>query len=87
MKPIAHPSNTRAVAGRLGPGGKPVEQSIAITDAHLRGEPVVVSYWQPSPDELSKILRGWPVALVVSGREMPGALVMVMPPAGATLVN
>lgn len=87
MKNAVHPSNTRHQPPVKNVLGQVTATEIHITDTHVRGLPVVVSFWHPSKDEVQKILQGWPVALVIAGENMPGALVTVLPPGGEIVVQ
>jgi hypothetical protein len=63
MKPIANPTNTHTSG--TGPA------AIPITKTEAEGQPALVSFWQPTREEVSLIMSGAPVVLLVVGEQMP----------------
>jgi hypothetical protein len=74
MRPTQHPSNNWVLPGT--PAGWDREhapiRALPITRAKLQsGLDAVVTFWQPSPDELKRLAAGQKVALWVMGSVMP----------------
>jgi hypothetical protein len=63
MKPIANPTNTHTSG--TGPA------AIPITKTEAEGQPALVSFWQPTREEVGLIMSGAPVVLLVVGDAMP----------------
>lgn len=72
MRPTQHPSNTRVLGAPAGWDQQQLECSaLAITDVTVDEQPAVVSFWQPSTEELAILNAGGTIALWVFGRDMP----------------
>ncbi|WP_044528699.1 hypothetical protein [Herbaspirillum sp. B65] len=72
MNFTTHPSNN----GVLGaPAGWDQERiacdGLPVTCSEISGQQVVISYWQPSAEEIALLVAGKPVGLVVFGGTMP----------------
>ena len=72
MNFTSHPSNN----GRLGAPADWNHERIAcdalpVTWSEINGQRVVISYWQPSAEEVALLVAGKPVGLVVFGGSMP----------------
>lgn len=51
-----------------------------ITSGELDGTPVIVTAWQPSPEERAQLAAGAPVYLMLLARELPAhALTVTFP--------
>ena len=73
-----HPSNNVRLGAPVGWDHTSVKvDTLPATRTEIEGHPVIVSYWQPSADELAAIAAGQPVALVVWGSTMPPVAVAV----------
>jgi len=73
MKATGHPSNTRVLGAPVGwdQSELPVH-ALPITDRVLDDHiDTVVSYWKPTPEELTMLNAGALVELSVIGRTMP----------------
>jgi len=78
MNFVEHPSNN----ARLGAPADWDQSRIAcdtlpVTLSEIEGQPVVISYWQPSAEEMALLLAGKPVGLVIFGATMPPVAVAV----------
>lgn len=45
--------------------------AIPVTKATLEGSPVIISFWQPTPEEVQQLANGGLIALWVIGDTMP----------------
>lgn len=52
---------------------------LPILDAVVLGDPVMVSAWEPSPDELAMLLRGETIKLWIYGTSHPVVALSVGP--------
>ncbi len=89
MTPTRHPSNNKVVRKPEGwddHGGKLELPAIDITQGKLYGRDIFVSFWKPTPDELSCLLGGGMVQLTciggqpavnVSASDLDGGLVLL----------
>lgn len=68
MDPVDFPQSN-AVFGA--PPGSTDCADLPVTKAKLNGEDVIVSCWQPTEDEIARVLVGEPVYLCIVGRGMP----------------
>lgn len=76
MIPIKHRLATHRFRGPLGSGMTPLYVESRVEDA----EPVLVSYWQPTEEEIANILAGGVVALsILGGGQPPVRIGVVMP--------
>lgn len=80
MRPTQHPSNTRVIGAPKGwdQASQPC-QALAVTDQVVEGVPALVSFWQPTPDEVKVLAAGGTVALWVFGGGMPPVGIEVEP--------
>jgi len=82
MTPIKHQSNNVFV----GPpkswddrGGRLRLPALHVTQGTVSGVKVMVSYWEPSPDEVAMLLAGGKLQLTCLGGQ-PACNVSVLPP-------
>lgn len=78
MKPVVHASNNDIL--KAPPGVKPEDcQPLPITRIvfHPSGRAGVMSYWQPSPEELKLLNEGRPVYLSSWGNTHPPVILGV----------
>lgn len=71
MKPIQHTSNNDVLGA---PKGVPREECSALPITRVQytnGVPAIVSYWQPTPEQLQLLAAGKPLWLSVWGSTMP----------------
>jgi len=59
MKPIRHETNTH------------VQGTLPITKTQAEGQPAIVSFWKPTPEELMTLNGGGVVSMLVMGESMP----------------
>ncbi len=79
MRPTQHPTNNRVLGAPVGwdqQGGVPCS-ALPITDARWGEHRAVLSFWQPTTEELVALQRGAMVALAVMGGTMPPVAVYV----------
>lgn len=78
MHRTQHPSNTRVLGAPAGWDQKEVPcGALPITETTVEGVPAIVSYWQPSREELARLNAGKSVALWIVGTGMPPVAVEV----------
>ena len=63
MKPIQHSTNNVAFGAAT--------NALPVTQTNVEGKPALISFWKPTPEELSLLMTGAPVALMVMGETMP----------------
>lgn len=72
MNRTQHPSNNGVLGAPAGWDQKELPcGALPITRTEHCGQPVVVSYWTPTVDELAALNAGAPVALWIIGQTMP----------------
>lgn len=72
MNFTAHPSNNGVLGAPAGWDHERIAcDALPVTRSDLNGQPVVISYWQPSTAEIALLVAGKPVGLVVFGGTMP----------------
>ncbi len=59
MKPIKHSTSTH------------MQGTLPITKTQAEGEPGIVTFWKPTPEELMTLNVGGIVALLTMGESMP----------------
>jgi hypothetical protein len=70
MKPVQHHTSTH----KLGDGAT----ALPFTKTNSNGQPVNISFWKPTPEEMMTLNTGGAVALTVVGENMPVASVMAV---------
>jgi hypothetical protein len=72
MIPTQHPSNNSVLGA---PEGWDQAQlpcdALPVTRTEWNGQPAIVSYWKPTPEELAQLAEGAWVALWVAGNTHP----------------
>lgn len=53
--------------------------ALPATRTELQGSPVIVSFWKPTPEELTDLVNGGTISLWVVGKSMPPVLLEVQP--------
>lgn len=72
MNKIQHPSNNSVLGAPAGWDQKILPCSaLPITRTEVDGQPAVVSFWKPTPEELALLNQGQAIALWVIGGTMP----------------
>lgn len=73
MNPTQHPSNNLVLGAPVGWNqGDVCCHALAVTKGMTpEGQPVVVSFWRPTAEELALLNAGGLVALCVHGHTMP----------------
>ena len=72
---------TRVLGKSQGYLGLPVRDELRSTVADGPQTPVMVTAWEPTPDELARLNRGAPVYLVIVGTAHPPVVMEVGEPA------
>lgn len=76
MTPVKHRLATHRFHGPPGSGIAPLYVEARVENA----EPMLVSYWQPTEEEIANILAGGVVALsILGGGQPPVRIGVVMP--------
>lgn len=78
MRPVQHPSNNDVLGA---PKGATPDQCSALPITRIRyqpsGVPAIVSYWQPTAEQLQLLNQGKPIWLSLWGSTMPPASIGV----------
>lgn len=80
MDYVRHPSNNHEFGAPPGwaQGGDLECGTLPVTLTYVDGRQAIVSFWQPQPEELAKLLQGKPVILTVFGQQHPVVSMGVM---------
>ena len=68
MKPIQHSTSTH------------MQGTLPITKTQVEGQPAVVSFWKPTPDELMTLNGGGVLSLLLIGEAMPTVAITAVKP-------
>jgi hypothetical protein len=80
MNHTTHPSNTRRIGAPIGWDQSQVPcDALAVTDQVVEGEPVMVSFWRPTAEELAQLAAGGTVSLWIYGSQHPVVAMGVEP--------
>lgn len=80
MRAVQHPSNTRVLGAPAGwDQGQLPCVAMPITDTDIMGFQCMMSWWQPTPEELAQLNAGKRIQLCILGREHPPVEVCVEP--------
>lgn len=80
MRAVQHSSNTRVLGAPRGWDQSELPCSaIAITDTEVNGQPVIMTFWKPSEEELALLNAGGLVSLSIIGEGMPPVALLVEP--------
>lgn len=84
MTPIQHPSNNHSLAPPRGLNQEQLPcETLHVTACRAEdGLPLMISFWQPTPEEIEHILRGGSIMLYVYGLQHPVVAVGVEPLTG-----
>lgn len=74
------PNATRVLGKSQGYLGLPVRDEIANCTVNGYQTPVMVTAWEPTPDEIAKIVAGAPIHLKVLGTSHPPVMMEVGEP-------
>lgn len=75
------PGATRTIGKSQGYLGLPLRDEVRNTTVDGPKTPVMVTAWEPTPDELDRINSGYPIHLVVVGTQHPPVMLEVKWPA------
>lgn len=71
------PNATRCIGKSQGYFGLPVRDEVRNTTVDDEKTPVMVTAWEPTPDELERLNKGASVHLVIVGTQHPPVMVEV----------
>lgn len=78
MRFVQHPSNNRVLGAPAGwDQSQATCNALCVTDVDCNGTPAVVSYWQPTAEDIAAMQAGAYVQLWVVGTTMPPVAVEV----------
>ena len=78
MNKSQHPSNNFVLGAPKGWDQRNLEcGALPVTRSEVRGQPVMISSWTPSPDEIARLAVGAKVALWIFGNTHPPVAVEV----------
>lgn len=80
MRKTQHPSNNGVLGAPAGWDQKSMPcDALAITRMEWGGGPAILSFWEPTAEEIEQLLAGGKVALWVVGTTMPPVALTVEP--------
>jgi hypothetical protein len=71
------PNATRTIGKRQGYLGLPLRDEVRNTTVDGERTPVMVTAWEPTPDELERLNKGASVHLVIVGTQHPPVMLEV----------
>lgn len=80
MRATQHPSNNGVLGAPAGwDQGELPCSALPITRCEWEGQPAVLSFWEPTAEEIEALLAGGKVVLWVVGQTMPPVALTVEP--------